>query len=57
MVFLRTRLSRWRDMNRLTFVLHARGRRADIGQKFHRVITEQLVLWSKTHNMKEKLID
>ena len=37
--------------------LHARGRRADNGQKFHSVITEQLVLWSKTHNMKEKLID
>ena len=38
-------------------VIHARGRRADNGQKFHSVITEQLVLWNITHNMKEKLID
>ena len=38
-------------------VLHARGRRADNGQKFHSVITEQLVLWNKTRNMKEKLVD
>ena len=38
-------------------VLHARGRRAESGQKFHSDITEQLVLWNKTHNMKEKLID
>jgi len=36
-------------------ILHARGRRADNGQKFHSVITEQLVLWNKTHNMKEKI--
>lgn len=38
-------------------VLHARGRRADNGRKFHSVITEQSVLWNKTHNMKDNLID
>ena len=38
-------------------VLHARGRRADNGRKFHSVVTEQSVLWNKTHNMKDNLID
>ena len=38
-------------------VLHARGRRADNGRKFHSVITEQSVLWNETHNMKDNLID
>ena len=38
-------------------VIHARGRRAQNSKKFHSVITEQLVLWNKTHNVKEKLVD